>query len=123
MPRDLTSPVRPLYALVTMPSLYLCRPGTSTPSKLVFSPKAAPSRASSATSAACSRVFVGTQPRCRQGPPSLSFSTRSTVVSVIECKLLGLWWQLTPATRDDHAGAGAASILASPSAGRAAGAA
>ena len=38
----------------------------------------AASRVWSATSAACSRALVGMQPRCRQVPPSLSFSTRAT---------------------------------------------
>ena len=41
-------------------------------------PNWAPSRAASATSAACRIALVGMQPRCRQVPPTLSFSTRPT---------------------------------------------
>ena len=37
-----------------------------------------PSRAVSATSAACSSALVGMHPTCRQVPPSLSFSTSAT---------------------------------------------
>src|SRR5579885_3559476 len=51
----------------------------SMPSTLDFTPTFSPSRAASATSAACSRAFVGMQPRCRQVPPTLSFSTITTV--------------------------------------------
>src|SRR5690348_13819202 len=42
-------------------------------------PCAAPARAASASSAVCSSALVGTQPRCRQVPPSLSRSTRATL--------------------------------------------
>src|SRR6478735_7448058 len=78
MPRDLTRPCRPLYRRVMMPSLYLSRAAVSIPSKVDFTPMEAPSRASSATSAACSNVLAGTQPQCRQVPPSFSFSIRAT---------------------------------------------
>ena len=50
----------------------------SMPSSVERTPTFSPSRAWSATSAACSRAFVGMQPRCRQVPPSLSFSTSTT---------------------------------------------
>src|SRR3954452_22974833 len=50
----------------------------SMPSRAVRTPKFAPSRAASATSPACSSALVGMQPRWRQVPPSLSFSTRAT---------------------------------------------
>jgi len=52
---------------------------TSMPSSVVCTPNFAPSRAPSASSAACSSAFVGMQPRCRQVPPTLSFSMRATV--------------------------------------------
>ena len=50
----------------------------STDSKVVLTPNCSPSRAVSATSAACSSALVGMQPRCRQVPPSLPFSTSAT---------------------------------------------
>ncbi len=52
--------------------------GMSMPSNVVLMPKDADSRAWSASSPACSRAFVGMQPRCRQVPPSLSFSISAT---------------------------------------------
>ncbi len=62
-----------------MPSLYLLTPAMSMPSKVARTPNCSLSRAASATSAACSSALVGMQPRCRQVPPSLSFSTRATL--------------------------------------------
>src|SRR3954468_6152597 len=50
----------------------------SMPSSAVLTPMFEPSRALSATSAACSSALVGMQPRCRHVPPSLSRSTRAT---------------------------------------------
>ena len=48
------------------------------PSKVARMPMAEASRVTSATSAACSSALVGMQPRCRQVPPTLSFSMRAT---------------------------------------------
>ena len=50
----------------------------SMPSNVALMPNFALSRAESATSAACSSALVGMQPRCRQVPPTLSFSIRAT---------------------------------------------
>ena len=63
-----------------MPSRYLLTAGTSTPSREARTPNCSLWRAESATSAACSSALVGMQPRCRQVPPSLSFSTRATLM-------------------------------------------
>src|SRR5581483_11944716 len=78
MPRLLMSPVRPLWFFETTPSLYLWTPAMSMPSNVALTPKVALSRAWSAISPACSRALVGMQPRCRQVPPTLSFSMRTT---------------------------------------------
>ena len=51
----------------------------SMPWKVVCTPNCSPSRAWSASSPACSSALVGMQPRCRQVPPTLSFSTMTTV--------------------------------------------
>jgi hypothetical protein len=61
-----------------MLSLNFSIAGTSMPSNVDFTPIDAPSRASSATSATCSRVLAGTQPQCRQVPPTFAFSIRTT---------------------------------------------
>ena len=50
----------------------------SMPSKVALTPNWALSRAASATSPACSSALVGMQPRCRQVPPTLSFSISTT---------------------------------------------
>ena len=50
----------------------------SMPANELFTPILSPSRAASATSAACSSALVGMQPECRQVPPSLSLSTSTT---------------------------------------------
>ncbi len=50
----------------------------SMPSKVVLTPNCSLSRELSATSPACSSALVGMQPRCRQVPPTLSFSMRTT---------------------------------------------
>ena len=50
----------------------------SMPSNVVRTPNFSLSREESATSAACSSALVGMQPRCRQVPPTLSFSIRAT---------------------------------------------
>src|SRR5215210_4569006 len=50
----------------------------SMPASDVLTPNCSPSRALSATSPLCSRALVGMQPRCRQVPPTLSFSIRTT---------------------------------------------
>ena len=73
-----TNPCKPLYNFATTPSLYVCTPAMSMPSKLLRTPTDALSRAVSATSAQCSRAFVGIQPRCRQVPPTMSFSISVT---------------------------------------------
>src|SRR5690349_11544541 len=78
IPRALSWPCSPLNSRSTTPSLYLLTPPMSTPSSVVRTPNCSPSRAESATSAACSSALVGIQPRCRQVPPTLSFSTRAT---------------------------------------------
>src|SRR5664279_1139638 len=94
-----------------MPSLYLSRAGTSTPVKVEVMPMDGPSLASSATSAACSRVLAGTQPQCRQVPPTFSFSIRTTAelgssVVLIEKEKVGgtcLHWGCVPAKTLLHA--------------------
>ena len=48
------------------------------PLNVLCTPICSPSRAVSATSAAWSKAFVGMQPRCRQVPPSLSCSIKTT---------------------------------------------
>src|SRR3954468_8442976 len=50
----------------------------SMPSRDERTPTFSPSRAASATSAACRRAFVGMHPRCRHVPPTLSRSTKIT---------------------------------------------
>ncbi len=62
-------------------SLYLWTASMSMPSKEALTPKFSLSLAESATSAECRRALVGMQPRCRQVPPSLSFSIRTTLMS------------------------------------------
>ncbi len=69
---------RPFHSRSTTEFLYFCTPGTSMPSNTVLTPNFALSRAWSAISAACSRALVGMQPRCRQVPPTLSFSISAT---------------------------------------------
>ena len=61
-------------------ALYSFTPFMSMWSSVVWTPKWAPSRALSASSAACSSALVGTQPTCRQVPPTLSASMRATVL-------------------------------------------
>src|SRR5436190_21576067 len=48
--------------------------GQSTRSTLLVTPNGALVRAVRARAAACTNIFVGTQPRCRQVPPHLSAS-------------------------------------------------
>jgi hypothetical protein len=50
----------------------------SMPSSEVRTPNCSLSRVWSAISAECSSAFVGMHPRCRQVPPTLSFSTIAT---------------------------------------------
>ena len=69
---------RPFQSRSTTPFLYESTPGTSMPSKVVLTPTDALSLAWSAISAACSSALVGMQPRCRQVPPTLSFSISAT---------------------------------------------
>ena len=59
-------------------ALYSLTLGRSMPSKVPLTPKVSDSRIVSATSAECSSALVGMQPRCRQVPPTLSFSTITT---------------------------------------------
>ena len=71
-------PAGPCRAWTTTLPLYSLTLGTSMPSKVPLTPKVSASRMVSATSAACSSALVGMQPRCRQVPPTLSFSTITT---------------------------------------------
>ena len=63
MPRDETSPWRPLYIRATTPFLYFWTAGMSMPSKAALTPTAAASRTVLAVSAECRIALVGTQPR------------------------------------------------------------
>jgi hypothetical protein len=80
MPRALMRPWRPLYLLATMASRYAVTRAMSTPSNVTLTPYFSDSRETSATSAECRSALVGMQPRWRQVPPSLPFSTRPTVL-------------------------------------------
>jgi len=53
----------------------------STLSNEPMTPNCAASLKVSTISAECSRALVGMQPRCRQVPPTLSFSTITTLMS------------------------------------------
>jgi len=55
-------------------------PGMSTDSKVPFTPNWADSLMTSTVSAECRSALVGMQPRCRQVPPTLSFSIITTVM-------------------------------------------
>ena len=78
--RLFTRPVRPLNSPSTTLSLYLLTPPMSTDSKVPLTPNCADSLMTSTVSAECSSALVGMQPRCRQVPPTLSFSTMTTVM-------------------------------------------
>src|SRR5664280_825429 len=53
----------------------------STDSKVVLTPNCRPSRAVSATSAACSSALVGMHPMCRQVPPRMTMSNVFSAVA------------------------------------------
>jgi hypothetical protein len=78
--RLFTRPVRPLNRPSTTLSLYLLTPPMSTDSKVPLTPNCADSLMTSTVSAEWSSALVGMQPRCRQVPPTLSFSTMTTVM-------------------------------------------
>ena len=79
-PRALRRPCKPLYFLEIMPSRYALTARISIPLRVLWTPYSEPSRATSATSATCNIAFVGTHPRCKQVPPSLSFSITAAVM-------------------------------------------
>ncbi len=80
--RRLRSPDSPLWSWPTMPALRLLAAGQSgsgsTPAGS-FTPCAPACLTVRNTSAACSRALAGMQPRCRQVPPTFSFSTIATL--------------------------------------------
>src|SRR5215472_7578198 len=69
---------RPFQSRSTTLSLYALTPAMSMPSNRARTPNDSASFAWSAISAACSSALVGMQPRCRQVPPTLSFSMSAT---------------------------------------------
>ena len=80
--RRLSNPESPPCNCLTMPALRVLAAGQSgsatTPSGS-FTPCAPAWFTVRKTSAACSSALAGMQPRCRQVPPTFSFSTRATV--------------------------------------------
>ena len=79
--RRLSSPDSPLWSWVTMPALRLFAAGQSgsgAPPPGSFTPCSAACDTVRNTSAACSSALAGMQPRCRQVPPTFSFSTSAT---------------------------------------------
>ena len=80
--RRFSRPDRPLCSWLTIPALRwlaAAQSGSGTTPSGSFTPCAPACDTVRNTSAACSSALAGMHPRCRQVPPTFSFSTMATV--------------------------------------------
>ena len=75
--RPFNRPLTPLWRRSTISFLRACETAKSTSTPLVVMPKAAECSSVRRTWAVSRNSLAGTQPRCRQVPPTLSRSTRA----------------------------------------------